>query len=473
MRWTTLAIMLGALLTATTAVAHADLLNLQAMVDRADPGSTITIPPGVYASPIRISKTLTLIADGLAIIDGGGAGNLIEITAPHVTVRGFHLRNTGHSLDRENAGITIEAPRATIENNVFTDVLFGVYLRKADHSVLRGNTIGGKNIALPRRGDGIRLWQSPDCLIEDNTIHNSRDVVIWFSDRTRIRHNTITHGRYGLHFMYSDDNVLEDNTLRDNSVGAFLMYSQNLTLRRNRLVNNRGPSGFGVGLKDVDRLLAQDNLFASNRIGVQLDNSPSNVDIRHLFADNVFAYNDIGVALMPSVERNDFTGNTFLDNTENVAILGGGKLTDDRFTVDGKGNYWSDYAGYDADNDGVGDLPYRAQSLFENLMTRHAELRLFLYSPVQQAIESAARIAPIVKPAPVLVDSAPLMTPTKLPNAVLANLDDSNDHASGAVGVWLLALGLFIMALLAPVDNPFLTLRRAVTRTNHAGETPS
>ena len=449
MFWNAAAILMGVL--ATTPAARAGAGDLQAMVDRAAPGDTILIPAGQYAGPIRIDKPLSLIADGLAVIDGGGAGNLIEITAPDVTIRGFHLRNTGHSLDRENAGVTIEAPRATIENNILTDVLFGFYLRKADHSVLRGNTIGGKNISLPRRGDGVRLWQSPDCLIENNTIHNSRDVVIWFSDRVHIRHNRIHDGRYGLHFMYSDDNVLEDNTLENNSVGAFLMYSQNLTLRRNRLIHNRGPSGFGVGLKDVDGLLAEGNLFASNRIGVQMDDSPSNVDIRHLFRNNVFAFNDIGVAFMPSIERTDFTGNTFLDNTEQVAILGRGELHDDRFTVDGRGNYWSDYAGFDADSDGIGDVPYRSEHLFENLIARDSRLRLFLYSPVQEAIEAAARLAPVVRPAPKLVDNAPLMKPVKLPASVLASAQPRG--GSPRIGLTLLAIGLVIAAAMLPTPE--------------------
>ncbi len=445
------------------AMASASPIDLQGRIDRAEPGSTLNVPPGLYRAPIRIRKPLTLIAEGLVVIDGGGEGNLVEITAPDVTLRGFHLRNNGISLDRENAGITVEAPRATIEDNVLTDVLFGIYLRRADRTVLRRNTIGGKAVRLPRRGDGIRLWQSPDCRIEENVVRKSRDVVIWFSDRVRIIGNTISQGRYGLHFMYSNGNLLEENTLKDNSVGAFLMYSHNLTLRRNRLIRNRGPSGFGVGLKDVDGLLAEDNLFAMNRIGVQLDNSPSNVDIRHLFRRNLFAFNDTGLALMPSIERTDFVSNSFLDNGRPVAILGRGTLKDDRFTVDGHGNYWSDYAGYDKDLDGVGDLPYRAVSLFESLVSRHQKLRLFLYSPIQEAVESAARIAPVVAPAPLLVDQAPLMQPRELPASVLKDLGEA--QSSPNKGPWLVALGLGIMAMAGLAEPLRDSLRRLIGRS--------
>ena len=35
-----------------------------------------------------------------------------------------------------------------------------------------------------------------------------------------------------------------------------------------------GPSGFGIGLKDMDGLIVEDNLIVDNRVGLHLDNSP-------------------------------------------------------------------------------------------------------------------------------------------------------------------------------------------------------
>ena len=50
------------------------------------------------------------------------------------------------------------------------------------------------------------------------------------------------------------------------SVGAFLMYSRNLHLERNVFLANRGPSGYGIGLKDMDGVEAHDNRFLGNRV---------------------------------------------------------------------------------------------------------------------------------------------------------------------------------------------------------------
>jgi nitrous oxidase accessory protein len=131
----------------------------------------------------------------------------------------------------------------------------------------------------------------------------------------------------------------------------------------------------------------------------------------HTFRGNVFAYNDVALGLMPSVRNNQFTGNSFFDNVEQVAVFGGGDLRGNGFTVDGVGNYWSDYRGYDADGNGVGDVTHKSQSLFENLMDREPRLRLFLFSPAQQAVELASRAFPVVKPRLRATDTAPLMRP--------------------------------------------------------------
>lgn len=423
------------MLTVSILASHlaAQASDLARLLAEARPGDRITVPAGVHHGPFRIETPVTLVGSEGAVLDGGGEGDVLTVTAPDVTIRGLTLRNTGKSLDRENSGITGTAPRITIEGCVFEDVLFGIYLKESEGSVVRANTIVSKDLPLPRRGDGIRLWESPRSLVEDNVVHHCRDVVMWFSEGVELRRNHVSDGRYGLHFMYSDHNVLEDNILENNSVGAFLMYSQHLTIRRNIFRNNRGPSGFGLGLKDMDGLVAEDNLFVANRIGIQLDNSPSRIDIEHVYRRNVIGFNDIGVAFMPSVSRNNFTQNSFLDNVEQIAILGSGQFEGNSFTVDGVGNYWSDYRGYDLDGDGIGDVEYRAEGLFESLMDREPKLRMFLFSPAQHAVETAARAFPIVTPRPKMVDAAPLIDPVRAAVSV--------SPAEGGRG-WLVASGL-------------------------------
>jgi nitrous oxidase accessory protein len=374
-------------------------------------GDTIAVYGGRYAGPLVIEKRVTLLGYDWPIVDGNNHGTVVKLTAPGIVLKGFVIRNSGSSLDAENSGIAVEAPEALLANNRIEETLFGIYLRKASHTTIQGNVISSKDLPLPRRGDPIRVWYSNSVRITENVVQRGRDVVLWYSKNLLVRGNVVTKGRYGLHFMYCDDAQIEENRLTDNSVGTFLMYSRRLHLRRNTIAHNRGPSGYGVGLKDMDDAVIEENLFLDNRVGAFIDNSPREIDSRGLFQRNVFAFNDTGISLLPAVRRNQFMANSFVDNQEQVGIAGGGQLEGNRWTVKGRGNYWSDYVGYDAQSDGVGDVPYRADRLFENLMDRYPVLRVFVHSPAAQAVDFAARAFPFVKPQPKLTDTRPLMAP--------------------------------------------------------------
>ncbi|MGE0480580.1 MAG: nitrous oxide reductase family maturation protein NosD [Phycisphaerae bacterium] len=410
--------------------------DLNEQIARAAAGTTVIVPPGTYAAPVIVDKPLILVADGDVTIDAAGVGDAVRITAPDVTLRGFRIRDTGASLDRQNSGIVVSAPRAIVEDNTLEDVLLGVLLNGSPQSVVRRNRIRGKDLDLSRRGDGIRLWSSNSARVECNEVEAVRDVVIWYSADVQLVGNTVRGSRYGMHFMYASGGVLEGNQLCDNSVGVFLMYSHDVILRQNVFERNRGPSGYGVGLKDMDGVTAEGNKIVGNRVGVYVDNSPSGADRTQEFRRNIFAFNDVALAFLPAVQRNRFVENEFHENLEQVAILGGGELKNNAFTVDGRGNFWSDYSGFDADGDGLGDMPYRATSLFENLIDREPKVRLFLHSPAQQAIELASRAFPVMRPQAKITDEAPLMSP----NAVAPPPQAAAAWSVPKLGIAILAL---------------------------------
>ena len=387
--------------------------DLQAAIDAAKPGEAIQVPSGVYRGNFVIDKSLTLAGVDWPILDGNNQGHVIEINqAPDVTMRGLALRDGGDRLDKENAGIAVDqSPRLVVENNRLENTLFGIYIKDSEQSRIAYNVIGAKELEVPARGDSIRVWYSANTEVIGNRVDQGRDVVLWYNNGAIIRGNVITNGRYGLHFMYCDDNLVEDNWIEGNSVGAFLMYSRRLTLRRNVFASNRGPSGYGIGLKDMDGVEATDNLFSGNRVGMYFDNSPWSIDVSQHFSQNAFVHNDIGLLFNPSVKRNYFSQNSFIDNLEQVGLTGTGNFDGNHFTVESQGNFWSDYTGYDQTGDGLGDLPYVSRSLFENMMDQHPHLRLFQLSPAQQAVDLAARAFPIFQPKPKFTDYAPLMSP--------------------------------------------------------------
>jgi nitrous oxidase accessory protein len=389
------------------------IISISKAIELSNDGDTIEVEHGVYKERIVVDKSVKLIGIDRPVIDGQDKGTVVLIRSPECTFKGFLVRGSGESLTVEDAGIILDsAPDSIIEDNQLEDVLFGIYLKNSPRGLIQHNVIKGKDLPLPDRGDGIRLWYSPETQILYNHINISRDLVMWWSGKTLIKGNKVENGRYGLHYMYSDDNVFEDNIFIDNFVGGFLMYSSGIRFYHNIFARNHGlATGYGVGFKDLDDVIAEENLFIDNRIGLYLDNSPHLIDSWNEIKKNVIAFNDIGASFMPSIERNILVSNSFIDNGEQIEIRGGGRLSGNTWFKDNKGNYWSDYLGYDENRDGIGDVPYLAESLFESLIDRYPNIRIFIFSPVSQAIEFASQAFPVFKPEPKVKDSYPIVAP--------------------------------------------------------------
>ncbi|SHK10286.1 nitrous oxidase accessory protein [Rhodothermus profundi] len=436
--------MLAFLWLSLTAAQAQPATSLQERLAAAAPGDTVRVVGGVHSGPLRITQPVVLLGEQMPVIDGRGQGTVVTIEAPHVVLQGFVIRNSGRSLDQEDAGIAVYADHVTIADNRLEKVLFGIYLRQADSCrILRNIIEGDLTLETARRGDLIRLWYSNDAIIQDNVTRYGRDVVIWFARGIVLRGNTIAFGRYGLHFMYSDQALIERNRMLQNSVGAYLMYSTRLTFRHNLLAYNRHASAIGVGLKDMDEVRVEENAFVDNQIGIFIDNSPRAIEAQIRYRGNVIAYNDIGVQALQEAPRSTFEDNSFMDNYEQVDLVGGGQFSEENGTF-WRRNYWSDYRGYDADRDGYGDLPYQAVALFDALTDRTPAFRLFVFSPAVQALELAARAFPVIRPAPKLIDPTPRMHP-RLPEGLPAARQQPQPTLALA-GLALLLMGMLTVS---------------------------
>src|SRR5699024_604828 len=193
------------------------------------------------------------------------------------------------------------------------------------------------------RGDGIKVWYSHRVVVHDNHVTRSRDLLIWYSNECDVYDDLVTDSRYGFHFMNSDDGFASRNSLVDNSVGIYIMYGKRFTEEDNLMQNSRAPSGHGLGLKEVDGIDVVGNVIYDNRIGIFNDNSPFSMSVFGIFRNNMIAYNDIGVGVLPSARANIYYENSFVENLEQVTVLGCGELSDGNvWQQNGVGTYWSD-----------------------------------------------------------------------------------------------------------------------------------
>ena len=380
-------------------------LPLQPLIDKASPGDTITLPPGIYAGPVTIDKPLTIDGQKQATIDAGGKGSVVYLDTDGALLKNLHLTNSGGSHNDIDAGVQVRGNFNVIRDNLIDDALFGIDLQQSENNIVRRNRISSKAVDLGMRGDAIRLWYSFNNKVTDNTVTDSRDMVVWYSKDNVIARNSATRGRYSLHFMYSQENLVEDNRFFNNSVGIFLMYSDSVILRNNYIAQATGATGMGIGFKETSDVIVEGNKVLYCGTGLYLDVSPYQPDTTNRITNNLVAYNGIAIRFLNDWTGNIFEKNSFKGNLTQIAI--NGASTAKRNTWDG--NYWDDYEGFDQDKDGVGDTPYEYYSYADRIWMDVPSAQFFKGSPILEVIDFLERLAPFSPPVMVLKDTKPIM----------------------------------------------------------------
>jgi len=118
--------------TAATLVVPAGGDQLRQALAEAAAGDMLRLGAGVHAGPVVVAKPLTLEGEPGAVVDGGGVGQVIRVTAPDAVIRGLTVRNSGADIATMDAGIFLDrgAARVRIEGNSLEHNLFGVYVRQ-------------------------------------------------------------------------------------------------------------------------------------------------------------------------------------------------------------------------------------------------------------------------------------------------------------------------------------------------------
>ena len=372
----------------TVGGAGADFPLIAPAIAAAAAGDVIRVRGGVYREDLILDKPLALIGEGRPTLFGTGLGSVVTITAPGCELSGFTIEGSGLGETNEmDAAVQVRSNGNRVVDNHMRRVFYGVVVADAMRNEIADNQIQGLR-ALPfgRRGDGIYLYRAPENFVARNHISGERDGIYFqYASRGRAVDNIVTDSRYGLHDMFSDDAVIARNTFSDSVVGANIMNSRRIRIEHNTIARNRGVPGIGLTLKDCDDSTIKGNEIAGNARGLLLDGSSMN-----RFSDNTFRANDTAATLFSSAEQNAFSGNQFVDNWSDLVLSGRDSGT--RWAVDGRGNYWSRYRGFDFDGDGIGDAPHPLVGAFERLEGANAAARIFLQSPAAAGLELAARL---------------------------------------------------------------------------------
>ena len=364
-------------------------------------GDQIIVHSGVYREcPVHINKSITLTGYGMPVLDAEGEKEGFIIEADSVTLEGFEIRNTGFSYIEDRAGIRVKKNNHfLIQNNRLYFTFFGIYLEHAKSGIVRNNALHGKPLGEANSGNGIHLWYCADIDIEGNLIRGHRDGIYFeFATECRIRQN-ISEGnlRYGLHFMFSNDDIYTGNTFRDNGAGVAVMFSRRIHMLKNLFHLNWGQAAYGLLLKEIYDAEIRENIFQKNTIGIFTEGSN-----RINYVDNDFLNNGWAVKVAGGCEKNNFTGNNFIGNSFDFAAVG--NMQANRIEQ----NFWGDYAGYDLDRNGIGDVPYRPIKLFNYIVDQTPETIILMRSLLVEILNFSEKVSPVLTPAEVS-DTAPIM----------------------------------------------------------------
>jgi nitrous oxidase accessory protein len=383
---------------------------------RATPGDTLHLRPGIHSGGVEITTPhLTLEAEPGAVIDGGGRGRVIWIKAPDATIRHLIVRNSGTSLSDMDAGVFLDktADRAVVADNDFEDNLIAVYVWGPREATVARNQIRGlTRLRLSERGSAVELWNTPGSQVLDNDVVAGRDGVFSVSSRQNVvRGNTFRDVRFAVHFMYTNDSEVSGNTSVANHVGYVLMYSNVLRVADNVSDHDRDN---GLLFNYANSAEITGNVVRGAQKCVFIYNANKN-----RLAGNWFEGCAIGVHFTAGSERNAIAGNAFVANHTQVMYVGTRSLD---WTVNGRGNYWSDNAAFDLNGDGIADETYRPNDVIDQVVWRAPAAKLLMNSPAVQVVRWAQSQFPALHPGGV-TDSAPLMAAPKPP--ALTRLDGS------------------------------------------------
>lgn len=383
-----------------TGQAHA---TVAAALAAAAPGDVIKVHEGIYQEGnLRIDKAVSLEGVGRPVLDGADKDEILTITAPDVSVRGFEIRNSGVSSLRDMAGIRIsETSRVTVADNRIRRCTFGIYSAKSKDCVITGNDVLGGDDRQADLGNGIHFWYCERIAVRGNTVRSQRDgIYMEFTTESSIEENHVENNlRYGLHFMFSHGNSYHRNTFQRNGAGVAVMYSRKVQMIDNHFGFNWGGSSYGLLLKEMTDGRISGNTFERNTTAITMDGSN-----RMVVEGNEFLENGRAIRIHSNSSDNTFAKNNFSGNSFDVASEG--ELPDSSFA----GNYWDKYEGYDLRRDGAGDVPYRPVSLYAVLVSRVPPAVLLLRSPIVHMLDAAEKAFPSITPETVK-DDAPAMRP--------------------------------------------------------------
>lgn len=381
------------------------LTSVKKAVQISQRGDKIIIKQGTYfENNIIIDKSLYIEGEQFPVIDGKEKESIFIIQSDSVSIKGLQIQNIGMSQIDDRAGIKLtKVKNCIIEKNKLINTCFGIYFSKSSDCIIRNNTVIGFSERETETGNAIHLFYCKNFLIENNTLSGHRDGIYFeFVENTKIYGNSSCKQiRYGMHFMFSHDNEYYKNKFSNNGAGVAVMYSHHIYMHENYFSDNWSPISNGLLLKDIKDSKIENNYIDGNTIGIFAEGC-----LRLNIKYNRFSKNGWALKILGDCYDNKFIENNFMSNT--FEIVTNATVSNNIF----EHNYWTEYSGYDLNNDGVGDIPHSPVRLYTYIIEKVPESIILLRSLFIDLLNMTEKVAPVITPES-LVDNKPSMKEIK------------------------------------------------------------
>ncbi len=138
----------------------ANYSHIQQAIDNSSQGDIIEVQSGLYRENVFVYKTLTLqgidAGQGLPIVDAGGSGSVISITANDTIVEGFNITGSG-GCGCGNAGIKVESSNNIVQYDIISKNKYGIYIQSGtENNTFLANDLLKNEIAVSDSGTNNR-----------------------------------------------------------------------------------------------------------------------------------------------------------------------------------------------------------------------------------------------------------------------------------------------------------------------------